>query len=125
MRKKKKSLGVSLLESMILVVIVGIVSLGFGISLQSSARVPGAVDQRLAIHTRLVEKIEDLSSQNFATLAANTGLSDTVTIGNKSYARTVTVATFDANNKGSGEPDILEITVTIDGQFLKTRVIQP
>jgi type II secretory pathway pseudopilin PulG len=117
--------GFSLLESMILVVILGIVSLSFGICLQTSVRVAPAVDLRLAIHTRLVDKMEDLASLDFATISANSGLSDSVTIGNQSYSRTVTVSPYDADGNGSADSDCLEVTVTINGQYLKTRVTQP
>ncbi len=117
--------GVTLLESMILVIIVGIVSLGFGISLQSSARLSSAVDQRLDIHTRLVEKMEDLMSLDYVTLSANSGLSDTVSIHGVTCNRTVTVATKDADGSGTADADFLEVTVTINGQSLVARVTQP
>lgn len=117
--------GVSLLESMILVVILGIVSLGFGIALQSNARIPDAVDQRLAIHTFLVEKMEDLASLDFSTLSANSGLSDTVNVNGQTLARTVTVAQIDADGVNGVDSDFLEVTVTIGSQYLKTRVTQP
>jgi Tfp pilus assembly protein PilV len=117
--------GFSLLEALLLVVILGIVFLGFGIGLQSAAHVPEAVDRRLETHARLVEKMEDLLSMNFTTLSANSGLSDTVTIGGATYPRTVTVATVDADASGAPDADFLQLTVTINGQFLKTRVTQP
>jgi Tfp pilus assembly protein PilV len=122
---KRASRGISLMECMLLVVILGIVSLGFGIAMQSSARVPAGVDQRLAIHTLLVDKMEDLASLDFATIAANTGLSDTVTVSGQTMARTVTVAALDADGINGVDNDFLEVTVTIGGQYLKTRVTQP
>ena len=42
--------GLTLLECVILVTVLGIMSLGFGIALQSSAHIPDGVDDRLAIH---------------------------------------------------------------------------
>ena len=117
--------GLTLLECVILVTVLGIMSLGFGIALQSSAHIPDGVDDRLAIHTFLVEKMEDLASLDFATLSANSGLSDTVTVSGQSLARTVTVAQIDADGSGTAEPDFLEVTVTIGSQYLKTRVTQP
>ena len=117
--------GISLLEAILMVVVLGIVSLGFGIALQSNVRIPSAVDQRLTIHTFLVEKMEDLMSQSFATLAANSGLTDTVTVNGQTLTRTVTVAQADADGNGTVDSDFLEITVTIGGQSLKTRVTQP
>jgi hypothetical protein len=110
---------------MVLIVIMGIVSLGFGIALQSSARVPPGVDQRLAIHSFLVDKMEDLMSLDFATISANSGLSDTVTVGSQTFARTVTVTPIDADGINGVDNDFLEIKVTINNQFLKTRITQP
>jgi Tfp pilus assembly protein PilE len=117
--------GVTLVECMLLVVIMGIVSLGFGIALQSSSRIPDGVDERLAIHTFLVEKMEDLASLNFGALAANSGLSDTVTVKGQTLARTVTVAAVDADGLNGVDNDFLEVTVRIGNQYLKTRVTQP
>jgi hypothetical protein len=122
---KRVSKGVTLLESMLLVVLLGIVSLGFGIAMQSSARIPVGVDQRLAIHTFLVEKMEDLTSLDFATVAANSGLSDTVTVNGQTLNRVVTVKLIDADGNGSAEADFLEVAVAIGDQYLKTRVTQP
>ena len=115
----------TLLECMLLVVILGIMSLGFGIAMQSICRVPDGVDQRLAVHTRLVEKMEDIMSLDFATIAANSGLSDTVQIQGQTLPRTVTVAAIDADGSGGTDADFLEITVAISGQTLKTRMTQP
>jgi hypothetical protein len=117
--------GVTLMESMLLVVIMGIVSLGFGIALQSSARIPEGVDQRLAIHTFLVEKMEDLASLDFATINANSGLSDTVSVNGQTLNRVVTVTAKDADGINGVDNDFLEVTVTIGSQYLKTRVTQP
>ena len=117
--------GVTLLESLILVVIVALVSLGFAVSLQGSSNLSSTVDRRLEIHTRLVDKMEDLLSLDFTTLSANSGLSDTVTIHNQSYNRTVTVTQKDADGNGSANADFIEVTVTINGQTLTTRVTQP
>jgi len=115
----------TLLECLILVTVLGIMSLGFGIALQSSAHIPDGVDQRLAIHTFLVEKMEDIASLDFPTISANNGLSDTVSVNGQNLARTVTVASIDADGNGTADADFLEVTVTIGGQFLKTRVTQP
>jgi Tfp pilus assembly protein PilV len=117
--------GLTLVEAMILVVVLAIVSLGFGIALQSNVRIPEAADQRLAIHTCLVAKMEDLLSLDYATLAANNGLSDTVTVNGRSLARTVTTACADADGSNGTDSDFLEVTVTIATQSLKTRVTQP
>ena len=115
----------TLLECLILITVLGIMSLGFGIALQSSAHIPDGVDQRMAVHTFLVEKMEDLASLDFATISANNGLSDTVSVNGQTLPRTVTVAPIDADGGGTADADFLEVTVTIGGQFLKTRVTQP
>ena len=123
--RRRPARGFSLVEAMLALTILTIVYLGFGIGMQSVIHVPAAVDVRLETHSRLVEKMEDLLSQPFATLGANVGLSDTVTINGKSYPRTVTVVKADADVSGSLDADFLEITVTINGQYLQTRLTQP
>jgi hypothetical protein len=113
------------MEAMVVVVIVGVVALGFGISLQSNARIPSAVDKRLTIHTFLVEKMEDIASMSFDTVSANSGLSDTVAVAGQTLNRTVTVAPIDADGNGAPDSDFIEVTVTINDQFLKTRMAKP
>jgi Tfp pilus assembly protein PilV len=117
--------GVTLLECMLLVVILAIVFLGFGIAMQSTARVPVDAEQRLAIHTLLVDKMEDIASLDFATIAANAGLSDTVSFNGQSLPRTVTVKPIDADGLNGVDNDFLEVKVAIADQYLKTRVTQP
>jgi hypothetical protein len=107
--------GLTLIECMLLVALLGIISLGFGIGLQSIAHIPDGVDQRLAFHTFLVEKMEDIMSLDFT--AINSSLSDSIQYQGRTYPRTVTVAIL--------ETDFKEITVTIADQYLKTRMTQP
>jgi hypothetical protein len=123
--RQRRSQGLTLLECMLLVMLLGIISLGFGIALQSIAHIPDGVEQRMAIHTLLVDKMEDIMSQDFAIIAANSGLSDTVTVQGQSVARSVTVAAVDADGTGSVDADFVEVTVSIADQSLKTRVTQP
>ena len=72
-----------------------------------------------------VEKMEDVASLDFATINANSGLSDTVSVNGQNMARTVTVTSIDADGGGTADPDFLEVTVTIGSQYLKTWVTQP
>ena len=121
--------GLTLIESMIVVVILGVVTLGVGIGLQGATRLCYATDTRLAIHARLLEKLEQIHTASFSTLTAavgvtNNSLCDTVTVNGKSLARTVSVAYFDVDG-GGAENDIVEVAVTINGQTLKTRVCKP
>ena len=113
------------MECIFLVMILGIMSLGFGVALQSSAHVPDGVDGRLAVHTYLVDKMEDIKSLDFATVAANHGLSDTVKVNGQTLARTVSVVAVDADGIAGAEADYVEVTVTISDQFLKMRLTEP
>ncbi|HVX87110.1 MAG TPA: hypothetical protein VH253_20160 [Phycisphaerae bacterium] len=122
--------GFTLLEAVILVTILGIVGVGVGIGLQATARVPEGVEDRLSVQTLLMQKMEEVSTISFASLAAGkddsgNALSDTVTVKGKTANRTVTVAAADADGDGNPDADFLEITVTINGQSLKTRVCKP
>jgi hypothetical protein len=128
--RSRSSRAFSLLEAVILVTILGIVGVGVGIGLQATVHVPAAVEDRLSTHTFLMQKMEELPTISFASLAAGKddsghALSDTVLLKGITVARTVTVSTVDGDGNGSPDPDLLEITVTINGQSLKTRVCKP
>jgi hypothetical protein len=52
-------------------------------------------------------------------------LSDTVTVAGQTLNRTVTVSDVDADGSGGTDADFIEVTITIESQTLKTRVVQP
>src|ERR1700744_3869260 len=87
--------GFSLVEATLVVVILSIVAVGVGVGLQSITHVPDGTDINLTTRMRLMERMEQLNTYDFSTLSAAIGkttLNDTVTIGNQSVPRTVTVA---------------------------------
>jgi len=110
---------------MILLVIVSFVSLGVGTGLRAVTRVPEGVDDRMAMHIKLVEKQEELSTLDFATLNNGTNRSDTVLLAGQTVNRTVAIATYDADGINGVDADFLQITVTINGSTLVRRVCKP
>lgn len=124
-RRQRACRGLTLLEALILITIVGVAGTGVGVGLHAVAKVPTAVDERLAIHNRLVEKMEELASMDFDTLNSGVSRSDTFLIGNRTYNRTVTIALADADGSGGAESDYLAITVTVNNQSLSTRLTKP
>jgi hypothetical protein len=74
--------------------------------------------------------MEEISAISFASLAAGqddagVALSDSVPFKGKTLTRTVSVTKVDGDGDGLPDPDLLEISVSINGQSLKTRVCQP
>jgi hypothetical protein len=112
-----------------MVTILGIVAVGVGVGLQSSTRIAYATDQRLATHARLIEKLEGIQTASFTNLTAaigvqNNAFCDSVVINGQTQPRTVSVAYFDVDG-GGAENDIVQVTVTISGQTMKTLVCKP
>jgi Tfp pilus assembly protein PilV len=126
----RRQRAISLLEAVILVLVLGIIGVGAGVGLQAAVRVPAAVDDRLTINALLVQRMEEISQISFASLAAGKDdagipLSDSVLFKGRSLNRTVAVAKIDGDADGVIDPDLLEITVSLNGQTLKTRVCKP
>jgi hypothetical protein len=74
---------------MLMVSILSIVALGVGVGLQSTVHSPARMDTILAINNQIVSTMEQMkvnALNSFSTLA---GYTDTVTINNTSYTRTV------------------------------------
>src|SRR5690348_14185310 len=117
--------GFTLLEAMVLMVVLSIVAVGVGVGLQSISRVPTANNLRLAVNSALISKMEELRATTFTALTVGTSLSDTVTLGNTTYTRNVTIATADANSDGTLDSDYKVVTVTVNGQSLTMWVTQP
>jgi type II secretory pathway pseudopilin PulG len=128
-RRRNHRPALTLVEAIIMVMILGIVSVGVGVGLQSATRITYATDTRLATHTRLLEKLEAIRDASFTQLTAAIGnqsnaFCDTVILDGKTLDRTVAVSYFDVNG-GGAETDIVQVTVTIDSQSMKTLVCQP
>lgn len=110
---------------MFLLTIMGIVGVAAGVSLQSLTRMPQKNDEQLCIANALSDKMEALRGTDFTSLTVGTSLSDSVTINNTSYSRTVTIALADANGDGSADSDFKQITVTIGNRSLICFVVKP
>lgn len=119
------SRGVTLIEALILVVILGLVALGVGTALQNLVRVPRATNTMLAVSNALIDKMEYLRSLPFDSLATGTSFSDTVTINGQSFARNVTIALADADANGGADADFKKITITLSGQSLVLCLTNP
>jgi type II secretory pathway pseudopilin PulG len=66
--------GISLLESLMLVVILSIVAVGAGQSLQAVTKVPRQTDVSLTEENALVSKLEEIKSASFDDLAVGTAI---------------------------------------------------
>lgn len=126
MRKTcRKYSGFSLMESLLLTIILGIVGSAAGAMLLSLAKSPRDTETQYQLETALVSKMESVRAIAFDSLEVGGSLSDSVTIGGKSYSRSVEVALADANGDGSPESNFKSITVSVGGQSVTTLVNRP
>jgi len=119
--------GFSLMEVLLLVMILGIVGVAAGSSLQTIAKSPTRTDQNFQGEEALVSKLEAIRALGFSSIAVgspNTTLSDSVTIGGVTYARTVTVALADGDGDGNADSTFKQVTVACNGQTISTLISQ-
>jgi prepilin-type N-terminal cleavage/methylation domain-containing protein len=124
--------GFTLVEAMVLMVILSIVAVAAGVGLQAVAKVPTAVDQKMAINNAVVDYLEQWKAKSWATMnpsaPANYSVTDTVTVNGKSYSRTVLVENADPASPESGGTaslDFRRITVTVDATTMRCYVTKP
>ena len=123
--RPKPARGFTLIEAMFLLVVLSIVAVGAGIGLQSVAKVPANTDQIMAINNAIVDSIEQWKAKAWASQVSQT---DAVTINNKSYTRTISVANADPSDPETGantQADFHRITVQIGSQTMRSYVVQP
>jgi len=111
--------GFTLIEAMILMVILGVVSLGVGVSLRSLISVPESNNRVLAVSSLLVDKMEYLRSLGYSTLSTTANGTDSPIIDNVTYSRSWTIT---ANPGGTYDANFLQISVTIGNRTLTTGV---
>jgi hypothetical protein len=119
-QKKRRSRGLSLMEVLMLVTILGIVGAGAGLSLQAVAKTPGQTDTILVSQTNLVSKMEELRSIPFDTLPTGTNVAPYSTSAVK-----VDIAYADPYGGTGGNAFFKRITVTSNGTSLVTLVCKP
>jgi len=113
MQKKSHRRGLTLIECIIVVTVLGVVAVGAGVGLQAVAKTPSQADQQLAVSNALMHGVEVTLAQPWASMTSGTS---TVQIYGVNYTRTITVA--DANpqsNDGTGttRTDFRRITVSL------------
>jgi hypothetical protein len=118
--------GLTLLECLILLVVMSIVTVAAGVGIQSVAKVPTQADDRLIISSKLVDCLEQLRAEPWATMSSKAAsLSVTpVTVGNKTYSCTVTVASADPDGSGT-QADFRILTATIGTRSMSVYATQP
>jgi Tfp pilus assembly protein PilE len=117
--------GLTLIEAMLVVLVLGFLAVAGGVSLQSLVRQPTNTNLALAVSNSMVDKMEYLRSLTFNSLLTGTSYSDTVTINGTTYNRSVTVALADADGNGATDVDFKSVTITLAGQTLTTYVASP
>ena len=112
--------GLSLIESLMLVVILAIVAAGAGQSLLAITKIPAQADATLVDETALVSKLELMRAANFDSLTVGTAITPF------SDAVLVDVALADPAGGAIANPNWKQITVRYaDGRQLTTMVSKP
>jgi Tfp pilus assembly major pilin PilA len=121
--------GFTLIEAMVLLVIVSIIAVAAGVGLQAVAKVPTQTDAILAIDNEIVNRLEQMRAEPWATMSTKatslTNASPGVSINSKFYSCTVAVVDADADGDGSTDADYRKITVTIGAQSMISYVTNP
>jgi Tfp pilus assembly major pilin PilA len=121
--------GFTLIEAMVLLVIVSIIAVAAGVGLQAVAKVPIQTDAILAIDNEIVNRLEQMRAEPWATMSTKatslTNASPGVSINSKFYSCTVAVVDADADGDGSTDADYRKITVTIGAQSMISYVTNP
>jgi type II secretory pathway pseudopilin PulG len=121
----KPTAGFSLMEVLLLVAVLGIVGAATGKALIAIAKVAPQNDISYQLETRLISKMEEIRSMAFDAVAVgspNSTLSDSVTVLNVAYPRTVTVALADGNGDGTADSTFKQVTVTCGGRSISTLI---
>ncbi|HEY4330833.1 MAG TPA: hypothetical protein VGN88_13915 [Phycisphaerae bacterium] len=111
--------GITLIESMILMVVMSIVVLGAGVGLQALVQVPTQNNRSLVISNLLLDKMEKLKALGFTTLSTSSNGSDSTTIDGVAYTRSWTLTT---NPGGAYDANFLQITVIIGSQSVTSAI---
>ncbi len=118
---KQKRRGLSLVESLMLVVILSIVASGAGQSLLAITKIPTQADAALVEETALVSKLEQMRSVTYDSLTIGTAITP--------YSDgTVSVDVALADPTGGASPNVnwKQVTVRLaDGRQLMTMVCKP
>jgi prepilin-type N-terminal cleavage/methylation domain-containing protein len=121
--------GLTLIEVLIAVVILGIVGVAAGVGLQSAANVSGGVDDRLWISQQLSTTVEKLHDTPYASLSSGSTVSDSDRNG-KTYVISWTVLEIDPAAPTASPPvaktasGLKQISVTLNGSTLITWISQ-
>lgn len=122
-REPRRSLsrvqGYTLIEAMLMVVILGLVGTGIGISLISAARSTEANDNALLLDNALVSQMETLRATWQSDPIGVQTLQ--ITIGNTSYTMTRDIEKADPNG-GGVQNTFFSLTIQIGGRTISTYV---
>jgi len=131
-QRPRRPAAFTLLEALLLVSILGIMGAGIGTALTAMMHSPAQNNISLAVETALLEKMEYLRAQPFASLAADVGkatsaYTDLPTIEGTPMRRTVSIVyVVPATSVVSAVPThLLQVSVSIDVRSFVCLVNEP
>jgi len=128
--------GLTMIEALLMMVILGIVAVGVGTGMQSAFMLPKGTERAVAISTELRSEAENWRAVAFkgSTWPGSLpySLTDTVTISiqgqNTTLNRTTSIQNWDPNNLSSNtspQADFVRIQITIDGNVYVIYLTNP
>jgi Tfp pilus assembly protein FimT len=121
--------GVTLIECLILVVILGIVGVAAAVGLASVSKAPGGLEDALWDSQQIISKIENLRDTTYGSLVSGTSTSD-ADYRNTTYTVSWTVTEIDPASPTANPPvvkansGLKQLTVSMNGRSLTTWVSQ-
>lgn len=123
-RSRKRRAGVSLIEALLSVVILGGMAAGVSALYKSGLDSVDAQGDAMVLDSYLRSRMEQLLSTPFASLADG---NEVVTVGDDSYTFSWTISPTDLDGDTVDEPDAVSValTVTETGDTLQSIVVDP
>jgi len=119
----KSSNGFTLLESLLAIMLLGILSYGVSSLYFTGYRSLDEQSNRMLLDSRLRGKVEELLSKDFSLILSGT---ESITVNQKSYTLAWTSALVDLNGDITPETDAKQVTVSfqeIPGRSITTIVV--
>jgi Tfp pilus assembly protein PilE len=115
MRMRSHTAGLTLVEALLSIVIVGLMAGVIATLYASGLQSIDVSAERTLLDSAHRSKMEELLGQEFASI---TGGSDTVSVNGKNFGITWAVVTVDLDGDTNPEADAKQVTVTLDGRDL-------
>jgi len=112
--------GFTLVEVLLSVILLGLMVTGISAMYISGLQSLDTQDDRMLLDSHLRSRMEVLVGTDFATL--NNG-SEVVALNGQNYTINWTIAALDLDGDSNPEPNVKQVTVSVDGRSLTTIIV--